>query len=367
MTIPEFDEKELIVRSWHPDWFGGSPLAEYTTPVSSREGVLALYKGKPLWQLCSTMGPEILTFTPNIIPDNVARAFVSDHSFVPGVSNQSGGKDMFGIEWEYEAEAGGSMVRPGNPLATTMDELLKKVVWPDVDSWDWEGAREANRVFFQKDRAVSSWIFTGFFERLISMMDFENAAMALIDEDQEEDVCAFIEKLSDTYIKISDKLFENFPQIDIIYVHDDWGAQKDTFFSPKIAEKLIVPYMKKVTDFIHSKGRIAELHSCGMNEKQLENIIQAGWDGWCPQTMNDMDKLYKQCRGRIVLGIMPEAFDVTASTEEQQREYARRYVEKYCNPDNPSMLSVFANMGVEFMTPVYREELYCQSRIRYSK
>ncbi|MPW24213.1 methyltransferase [Alkalibaculum sp. M08DMB] len=367
MKVSKFDEKELNVVGEMPNLMGGEAIPIFSTPVSGKEGALATYRKRPIWQVVLGVGHEFQMFNPNFIPDNVSRAFVSDHSFVPGVSNLYAGKDMFGIQWLYEESAGGSMVIPGNPLFTDMNDWKEKVVWPDINAWDWEGEREKNNGYFEKDKLVITWIFTGFFERLISFMDFENAAVAMIDEEQEDAVKEFFDHLSDLYIQLIDKYITHFPEIDVFYIHDDWGAQKDTFFSPTAAKELLVPYMKKVTDFIHEKGRFAELHSCGMNEKQIGNIIDAGWDAWTPQTMNDTQKLYEEYGDQIIIGVLPDLFDPKTTSEEEQRTYARDFANKFCLADKPSALSVYAQFNEEILTKAYREELYKQSRINYAK
>ena len=86
---------------------------------------------------------------------------------------------------------------------------------------------------------------------------------------------AFFDKLTDFYITIFDKAIQTFPYIDAFFIHDDWGSQKETFVSPELAEKMIVPYMRRLTDFLHSKGKFCELHSCGNNYKQVPNYIKA--------------------------------------------------------------------------------------------
>jgi hypothetical protein len=47
-------------------------------------------------------------------PDNVARGMLVEVSPLP--REQFGGKDMFGIEWQYIETVNGSMVRPGKPF-----------------------------------------------------------------------------------------------------------------------------------------------------------------------------------------------------------------------------------------------------------
>ena len=145
-------------------------------------------------------------------------------------------------------------------------------------------------------------------------------------------------------------------------IHDDWGSQKETFFSPEVAEEMIVPYMRRVTGFLHSKDKICELHSCGQNMKQVKNIIAAGWDSWNAQAMNDTQKIYELYGDKLIVAVIPDKFDPATTTEEEQRAAAKAYAEKFCNPKKPSLFNFY---GGQMLTPAFREELYKQSRIRY--
>lgn len=356
MTIPAFGPKELEVVGEVPSIFGTtSPV--YNFPVSMKEGRRAALAGKAVWQITSV---EMKNFAPKCNPDDVARASVFD-----GTNTlPSSGTDMFGIEWEYIPKAGGSMVRPGKPFIDDANEIEEKVVWPDIEAWDWEGCAEANVDYLSSDSYIRCWFFNGWYERLISFMDFEGAILSLIDEDQMDAVKAFFDRLSDLYIQILDKYLIYFPQIDGFYIHDDWGSQKETFFSPATAEEMIVPYMRRVTEFIHSKGRFCELHSCGQNFKQVPNMIAAGWDSWGPQTMNDTHKIYELYGDKLLVAVIPEPFDPEKTSEEQQRAAAREYANQFCKPEKPSIFNV---NGTPYLTKTFREELYKQSRINYGK
>jgi len=354
MGIP-FDPKELEVIEMKPGFFGAQ-IPVYNYPVSPREAVIATYKRKPIWQLT---GSEQGFFTPKVYPDNVARAFVFDANHM--TPEQGGGKDMFGIEWEYVPSAGGSMVRPGKPFLSDANEWYEKVVWPDIDSWDWEGEAKKNEGYLKSDTFNMCSMLNGWFERLVSFMDFESAALALIDEEQKDAVKDFFDKLTDLYIQIYDRHMTYFPDIDGFSVHDDWGSQRETFFSPDVAEEMIVPYMRRLTDFIHSKGRFCDFHSCGQNLRQVPNMIKAGWDSWSGQPMNDTEKAYELYGDKILIGVYPVELSPTAS-EEEQRASARAYADKFCNPDKPSILNGGFNLPAAF-----REELYKHSRINYSK
>jgi hypothetical protein len=358
MTIPKFDPKELNVVSETPGGFGAGMTPVFDFPVTPKEAYIALYKREPLWQITAL---EQLTFCPGVNPDNVARAFVIDGS---GMVPATGGvRDMFGIEWEFVPQVGGSIVRPGKPFLADANEWRDKLVWPDINTWDWEGAAKANEKYLDTDKFVSCCFMNGWYERLISFMDFEGAAVAMIDEDQKDAVKALFDRLSDLYIGICDKYLTYFPQIDGFLIHDDWGAQKETFFSPATAEEMIVPYMRRLTDYLHSKGWFCELHSCGQLLRQVPNMIAAGWDSWVGQPINDTQKIYELYGDRLIVGVVPDPVDMSAS-EREQRAAAKAYADKYCDPKKPSMFNYY---GSGVLTRAYREELYKQSRISYSK
>jgi hypothetical protein len=365
MSSPGFDLKELNVVGETFNAFGGPNIAVFDSPFTGREAAEALFRREPYCQVLLGVAGAVL-FAPGVNPDNIARAFTFDGSFIPGVSNQSGGTDMFGIEWEYVPVAGGSMVRPGVPLLEDANDWPEKVVWPDIESWDWAGAKALNEGYLSTTDSNYCWFLNGYFERLISFMEFEGAIIALVDDEQKDAVKAFFEKLTDLYIGIFDKYLEYFPQIDIFYFHDDWGSQKNTFFSPEVAEEMIVPYMKRLTDHVHGCGMSCELHSCGQNILQVPNMIAAGWDAWTPQAMNDTDKIYELYGDRILIGVMPELFDTKTTSEEEQRARARAYADQYCNPDKPSFLNMYASGEVGILTPTFWEELYKQSRLNYT-
>ena len=305
---------ELRVVDELPGMFGrpATPLRNF--PVTPRENMMALYYEKhPFWMPVSNEGKMT---NSALYSDNLGRGMGHDN------------RDSFGIEWAYIATVGGSIVRPGEPLLKDVNDWKEVIHFPDIDAWDWAG--EAEKVKLDGRFPYQISLVNGFwFERLISFMDFAPAAMALIDEDQQDAVLELFQASTDFACRVIDKLCENYPMLDGFNIHDDWGAQKDTFFSPDVVREMIVPYMRKVTDFIHSKGKIADFHSCGKIEKQVPNMIAAGWDSWAGQPMNDTAKLYDMYGDKIIIGVYPD-YDVDDSTPEQQREEARKYAARFC-------------------------------------
>src|SRR5512145_3273255 len=136
-----FSQDELKIVGEIPGFLPGSPgVPVYNYPVTPKEAYCSFYKRDPIWQILPS---DTLMFNPKIVPDKIARAFVIE-SFVLDRKDY-GGKDMFGVEWEYVEVATGSMVKPGSPLLKDANEWEDKIVFPDIDKWDWKGSAESNR------------------------------------------------------------------------------------------------------------------------------------------------------------------------------------------------------------------------------
>lgn len=354
MSIPEFDKSEMQIVGENPAKFGMPATPIFNYPCSMKEAVKATYRRQPYWQI---YGVDMHMMTPGVNPDNIARAFAFEsQEFIPVTDGCV--PDMFGIEWEYVPAVGGSMVRPGAPFAENAWELLEKVRWPEPDNWDWVGSAKANNGTFLKSENYNVIGFlNGWFERLISMMDFENALMALYDEEQKPAVHEFFDKLSDLYINIIGHYIDSYPEIDGFSIHDDWGSQKETFFSPALCAEMIVPYMRRVTDYIHSRGKSCEFHSCGQNIKQVPNMIDAGWDAWFPQDIVDTHKVYELYGDKIIVGVDPQ-INPADKSEDEMRKAARTFVDRFMQPGKPC----FFHYTMECCTPAFCEELYAYSR-----
>ncbi len=349
-----FSESELDVVKEVKTVFGISRF--YERPITEKENMRMLYyEDHPMWIPAGRLSNK--NFAPAVIPDNIARAFVYDGT---GFDNsKGGGKDMFGVPWVYVPVAGGSMEDPAFPHPLEDANDWEKIIrFPDIDSWDWAASREVNREYLNTDKWVLSYVLNGaWFERLISFMGFENAAMALIDEDQQDAIKALFARTTKLYMDIVDKYAEYFPEVDALNVHDDWGSQKSPFFSQNTAMEMIVPYMKQLTDHIKARGFVADMHSCGHNISRIEAYVAAGWQSWTPQPMNDTEELFQKYGDKIIITVnlqLPEDL-----TDEQQRDAARRFVETHCVPGKKLKVTVDSRFVA------FEKELYKQSRLAY--
>ena len=361
MSRIPFDQAEIDNAIEIPGTMG-RVTRRFQTPISPKENYRMLYKREiPLWL---PIGGDSMMMTPRIDPDNIARVFCFEaNPLTPeeiDVVADEGYKDKFGVEWVYVRMANGSMVKPGNPILEDVNDWKEKITFPDVDSWDWEASKAANAEHVNTDRWISITILTGFFERLISFMDFDGAALALIDEDQKGAVHELFDALADVYIKMIDKFIWAY-NIDILTFHDDWGSQRAPFFSLATVREMIVPHLKKVVDYCHSRGIFLDMHSCGKNELLVPAYIEAGCDSWSGQAINDRALIYEQYGGQLIvsmdsdLRIVPnQPVDV-----EEAKAAAKRFVDKF-TPDYASK-PVFAS-GAFGAPPEYTETLYAESR-----
>ena len=240
--------------------------------MTPRENFLHYLKHEP-YEWTPTSG-DMIYFHPEEIPDHVARAFVFQQG---GYTGPKGGKDLFGVEWVYVPTVGGSMETA--PLFDDICDWEKYVTIPDLDTIDWEAVAKRNADYLKTDKLIHSTIFTGYFERLISFVGFENAVVALIDEDSKESVHKLFDKLTDFYID-EIRRHKKWFDIDIMEVHDDWGNQRSLMFSVETQNEMILPYIKRLVDAAHEVGVLVEQHSCGKIEALVPSIIASGVDTW---------------------------------------------------------------------------------------
>lgn len=322
--------------------FMGRTTQVFNTPVTPRMNTEALlFDKRPCWM---PLGPDFAMGVNSPM-----------YSVKLGRGLRADSEDCFGIKWQFVEQVGGSIVHPGAPLLDDVNDWKEIIHIPDIDSWDWEAEAALSKI--DGRFSCQHTFINGFwFERLISFMDFMGAAMALIDEDQEDALHELFDATTDLACRLVDKYVEYWPQIDGFNVHDDWGSQKAPFFSQEVAYKFFVPQMKKLTDHIHSKGRFATLHSCGHNADRIMCYIDGGFDEWIPQPMNDIKYLYKNFGDKICLGVWPDDQEkIVLMSEADQRAAARDFVNMYNEPGKPSHLAVTRSRDLPeaFMREVY--------------
>lgn len=338
MSLDHFTEDELEVTG---TLAGFMKPERYNTPITPRENMLRLYEGKtPMW----IPSPwEAASIKVDCDPENVARS-------------PSGGVDGYGVEWIFVKTAGGAMVKPGNPKVPDISEWEKYITVPDPETWDWAGAYEK-----QKDALADPTLFTTvtfgscLFERLIAVMDFENAAMALVDDDQKEGVHRFLRAVTD-YRKKYYTLVKKWFDPDGVNFNDDWGSQRAEFFSRETAAEMLVPYVKESVQCAHDLGMYVDLHCCGFVEGFVPFFIEEGFDTWGGQPLNDKPKLKKLYPNSLVF---THQIDERPDASDEEIDAAvAKFMEEF-GYDNRGFYGGF--------DPRYRRKVYEASRRNYDR
>ncbi|MGI6007010.1 MAG: uroporphyrinogen decarboxylase family protein [Ruminococcus sp.] len=369
-AYPVFDPKEFEVAAFHPSSKAVSmdpgqdpalipPEPLFNHPITPRENLKRKLSGEnPCWlPYTGWCFCDVNNFRPRFIPDNYATHLIFDGE-EPIAYDSLTQRGWFNLDWVYVPAVGGATVKPGNPLITDMNDWEKLIEWPDLDALDWKEMGEKNKEYLNTPQFNELGILDGFWERLMSLMDVSGAAMALIDEDQQDAVKAFFDKYADfliDYIRRTKAVCN----LDGVLIHDDWGTQNGPFFSLETAREMLVPYIKRVVDYIHSEGMYYEQHSCGNCTKLVSAFIETGIDFWNPQPMNDTAAILELCRGtHLHISIDSDPIPENASADEI-RQIARNFVDTYKN-ENVLFTSLTPN-------EIFLQELYQYSRQAYAE
>ena len=308
MTYKPFSPDELTVRDSFINGRGMS-VDLYQTPITPKENMLRLYEGKtPMW---IPHPNEMMSLKIDCDPENVARS-------------QTGGIDGFGVEWVWEGL--GAMVRPGSPKVPDINEWEKYITVPNPDDWDWECCYMQNKGKIRPDLVTHIGFGSCLFERLIAVMDFAPAAVALIDEEQQEAVHRFFRAVTDYRLRYYELCKQWFP-VDILNFNDDWGGQHAPFFSVDTAKEMLVPYVKESIDKVHELHCYADLHCCGLVEPFVPFFIEEGFNSWGGQPLNDKPKLKRMYGDRMIF--THEMAVTDDSSEEEISAAAARFMEEF--------------------------------------
>lgn len=138
---------------------------------------------------------------------------------------------------------------------------------------DYAGIAESLR--FHKKRNRFCYVQTpGFFEQFNGVFGIENQLLYL---------AMYPDELGELYRRQADWTIRFAGHcidlgVDMIHISDDWGAQNNMMFSPKLWWELIYPNMKRVVDYVHSRGVFASLHSDGCAMKVADGIADLELD-----------------------------------------------------------------------------------------
>ena len=233
----------------------------FDTPITPRENFRrCIGRQDPVWFPNSLL--DKITLSTNDVILHTVRGMQIHSDFHRKATEDYHFKDWFNTDWTWVCSAGGAMLTPGTQLMDDVTKWEKQVVFPDLSEWGFkEKAAEFMAAKYDPSKAVSYDIGRGMTERLVSLMGgYTDAMESLLVEP--EAVADFFDAYSDFMIRVFDAMNELYP-LDVVTLHDDWGTERDTFFSENVMETLVYEPTKRLIDHIHSAGVFLEMHSCG--------------------------------------------------------------------------------------------------------
>ena len=156
----------------------------------------------------------------------------------------------------------------------TPDLLVDEDFFTDPDILD-QYRNIQDSMAFHKERGRFCYVQTpGFFEQFNGVFGIENQLLYLAMYPDELD--ELYRRQAEWTVKFAGHCIDL--GVDMVHISDDWGAQKDLLFNPKLWWEIIYPHMKRVVDYVHSRGCFCSLHSDGCIAKVTDGVEKLGLD-----------------------------------------------------------------------------------------
>ena len=241
------------------------------------------------------------------------------------------GTDDFGVQWELDPEHPELMthVKPGCELFDDISEWKKHVTFPSCKDKNWEAAAMRTKAMWAKKDEIQGYVVgnMGGFERICALMGHVNALMGMYDD--EEAFAEFIEAYADYRIEQMEYI-KKYLDVDFLMMHDDWGNQKNMFFSPEMWRKFFKEPERRMVKRCQELGMHYMHHSCGYIEPIIPDLVEIGvesWHGGSP--VNDLKKIKAEYGDKLIFagGVDPQVTDTGHATEEEIRAEVRRVID----------------------------------------
>lgn len=281
MKYPRPAYKDASIKTEKISTAFGAATAEvpvFDTPISPVENFKrAAARNDPLWAPNSTTDFQTLMAQDVVYLDDRGvqihtnfrdkRNSTEDYIFI----------DWFGASWTWVKSANGAMLTPGTQVVDDITKWEKIIKWPTLSEWDFKArADDFMKNEYDPKKVMHYNIGRGCTERFISLMGGYTEGMLALAEEPEA-VTSWMERYVDFEIGLFDTINSLYP-LDMLTYHDDWGTERDTFFSGSMMEEIVFAPSKRFIDHVKSKGVVFELHSCGNITRFLPYMTQLGAD-----------------------------------------------------------------------------------------
>ncbi|MDR0818591.1 MAG: hypothetical protein LBN43_03345 [Oscillospiraceae bacterium] len=336
---------------------------KFDTPITARENFRrSAARDNPLWVPNGLT--DMQSLGANDIINHHVRGMQVHTDFLRRATENYDFKDWFNTDWEMVVSAGGAMLKPGTKLLEDICDWEKEIVFPNLDEWGLEERAAEYMKNYNPDKIMHYDIGRGLTERLVSLTGgYTDGMMALA---LEPEACLdFFERYADFVIELFDRINSLYP-LDLLTYHDDWGTERDTFFSEKMFVELVQKPTARIIDHVHSKNVVFQMHSCGNVTRFIPYVAEMGAEFLQIQRRAvDMPKLKRELGDKIgfMASLEGVEFGVPMSDAEMV-EAIRRTVDIYAPGGGVFMALGFGDPKQQWLA---LSELYAYSREFYDK
>jgi hypothetical protein len=237
-------------------------------------------------------------------------------------------RDAWGVQWILqEGQPGPIHDESVPPVLEDVTQWREIIRFPDLEKADWQTAAREETAKWDRINKISNIIIpNGMWERYFSLCGFQQALINIMLEP--EATYELIGAIADHRVEMIRKIAQYY-RPDKIQIHDDYGMERNMFFSVDAWRELIKPHLQKIVDACHDCGIIYEHHSCGYIVPILDDFVEMGIEAWNPvQYANDPPALFKKYSGKLTLvgGFNDRLFVDIAASEEDKEAAVREIV-----------------------------------------
>lgn len=212
-------------------------------------------------------------------------------------------KDSWGITWKWPAGTPGQF-----PVHDAEHTVLK-----DIEDWKtyvkapptdkvpeavWDQFRQMYRDADRTKSLVSTLYVAGLFEMTHHLGSIDEMLMCLItDTDAYIDLVKYLEERE---LKIAELICDNLKP-DVIFHHDDWGSEVNSFMSPDLFGEIFVEPYKNIYGYYKDHGvKYVFHHDDAYSANLVPAMIEMGIDVWQgPMHSNHVNELVRKYGDKI--------------------------------------------------------------------
>lgn len=291
--------------------------------MTERENALnVILHGKPAWLPCRWQ---------SVFP--CGHAVMKETGPTNELGQRIGGTDCWGVHWIITDQGPDAPTPDATqpPILEDVCEWREKVVFPEVDSADWEAGSAMELSRYDGTKLLEYFDTEGLFNRMVDLMGFENAMFAIALEPEE--TFAFLGAIADHKIRVIEHAAKYYHP-DVFCYMDDFAASNGPLISPSAYRELFKPHHARIIQAIRENNMIAMQHICGKWDVLMDDFAEIGIQILFPaQPSNDIAAICSKYPDIVIEGggdSQSPIFSHKASREAGYRE-ARRCIDSYAN------------------------------------